>query len=170
VTPRAPFAFGASSALKGIYVIRYLMFSGGTAIAGAMIDRLAFGAERGAFGLLAGLLVGLVVFRSQLKALWWPRIVLSQDALYLVQRKQAVTLPWSSIASVAHDGPRVVLQLKAPMKSPDGAAVDQIQLEAKKFASGAQGLADALRKPLDSAEERAKLPPDPAVRKTLQIG
>jgi hypothetical protein len=166
----ARWTYGASSALRGIYLLRYLLFSGGLSIAGAMVHRAALKSERPVLGLAVGLLIGLFLFRSQLRPLSWPRLVLSQNALYLVQRQRAVTLPWASISKVAVEGTRVSVQLKAPMTSPSGEVADQIQLESRMFAAGAAMLGAALSAAVENPSERGRLPDDGKVRQLLKLG
>ncbi len=161
--------YGVTSAFKGIYVIRYFLFAGGLSIGAGMLERWIFGTVPPVAGLLAGFFVGLLAFRGQLQPLRWPSLYLSRENLYLVQRKQAVTLPWNAIQSVAAAGPLVVLELKQPMTAPTGGVADQIQLEAKKRGTGAEPLASALRAPLSDPASRAALPPDAFIREKLAL-
>lgn len=164
-----PARYGVSSTLRGIYLIRYLLFSGGLASALGMLQRAALGAQPPVAGLLIGFFVGLLVFRGQLRPLRWPTLVLSQDAVYLVQRRQAVTLPWKSIRAVAADGPRVTLHLREALRSPTGETTEAIQLEARKFGVSPEKLLGALGGLLSDPLARLKLPPDQKVRASLQI-
>ncbi len=167
MTPR--WIYGYSSTLRSIYVLRYLLFAGGTAVLGGVLERLVTGWERSGLGLLAGLALGLVVFRRQLRPLRAPQLALSQDAVYLVQRKQAVTLPWHTIKAISLAGDRVVLELSQALRAPTGELADQIQLEPKSFGSAPAKLREALAAALADEAQRKQLPPDSRVRTLLSI-
>src|SRR5438046_3031184 len=114
-----PWRVSFSSTLKGIYVMRYFLFSGGTAIAGALVQR-ASGEPRPLAGLAVGLAAGLFLFRGQLRPLSYPSLALGRESLFLVQKKQAVILPWNQISEVKQSPQQVSLVLAEPMKAPDG--------------------------------------------------
>jgi hypothetical protein len=168
-TAPAPWRFAFSGTLKSIYVIRWLLFSGGTAIAFAMVERLAFESERPLLGLGLGFLVGLGVFRGQLRPLRWPSLSLSQDALYLVQGKQVTTLPWSSIRAVVAEGHLVTLQLAQPLTAPSGEVIDQVKLDAKKLGTSVPLLTDALAPVVADRAARSALPTDGKLRALLRL-
>jgi hypothetical protein len=162
-----PAQIGVSSTFKGIYVIRYLLFAGGTAVAFAIIKRTLFSPTTLWPALLLGLAAGLIAFRPQLKPLFWPRLVLSRDALYLVKRKQAVTLPWQAIRAVRAEPPRLAIELHAPMTAPGGQTVERIDLEARQLGGTAEELAKTLAPLIEGS--RGQLPPDAEVRAQLQL-
>ncbi|MGQ0507895.1 MAG: hypothetical protein ACT4TC_21545 [Myxococcaceae bacterium] len=161
--------YSYSSTLRSIYVLRFLLFSGGAAVAGGVIQRLATQSDRVGWGLLLGLIAGMVLFRGQLAQVRAPSLALSREALYLVQRKQAVTLPWNTVSGVSIDGPRVVVQLSKTLETPGGAPADQIQLEAKRFGAAPTTLHNALSTALLGEEARRTLPADDRVRSLLSI-
>ncbi|MFZ5468412.1 MAG: hypothetical protein ACOZIN_03150 [Myxococcota bacterium] len=161
--------YGFSATLKGIYLIRYLLFSGGAAIAAAMVERLLFPGHAPVAGWVLGLGVGLFVFRGQLFPLSWPTLLLSRDHLYLVRKRQAMALPWKSVRAVRHDDARVTLELGEPMRAPDGQLADQISLEAKKLGTPAGDLVLELERLLTDPKALATLPEDVRVRRDLGL-
>jgi hypothetical protein len=164
--PSAPWRFQFSSTLKSIYVIRYLLFSGGAAIAVAMVQRLASGSERTGLGLLAGLAVGLVLFRSQLRPLSLPVLALGQEHLFFVRKGKAIALPWPAIRAVTERGKHVAVQLAATATRPDGTAGDAFELRGSDFGLTAPQLAQLLqgyREPL----ARSPLPTDAELRQAM---
>lgn len=144
-----PWRFSISSTLRGIYVIRYFLFAGGLAIAGALIQRAAVGEAPPVLGLLLGFGAGLLLFRGQLRPLSWPTLVLSQQAIYLLQRKGPPTvLPWASVEEISHGEGKVYLRVRG---SP-------LELEARKYGTSADALGRALRQLADDPQLRLSLP------------
>jgi hypothetical protein len=165
----SPWRFSLSSTVRGIYFIRYLLFSGGAAIAAALIERSLIQQERAVAGLLIGFALGLLAFRGQLRPLRWPALAMSQQAIYLVRRHRAWILPWSSIQAVAEEGRWVTLRLSAPVRSPEGSLVGQIQLDPKKFGVAHESLMEAVRGFWKSELARAGLPSDHQLREVLRL-
>jgi hypothetical protein len=158
--------FAVSSTLRGIYAIRYLLFSGGMAILGALIQRAFSGAERTAFGLLVGLAVGLVVFRGQLRPLRWPTLLLSQEAIYLIRGKTAAIIPWASVEEIAVSEGAVVLRVLPASKS---APVEQIRLKARQYGTSADALEKTLRPLAAGRQLRSALPTEEQLRRAGAI-
>jgi hypothetical protein len=165
--PTMPWKFGISSTLKGIYVIRYLLFSGGSAIAGSMVQRIVGSKDVPVIGIVVGLIVGLLAFRGQLRPLSWPKLMLSQTTLRLIQRKRVVELPWEAISGVGQVADRIAVSLKAPMTAPNGDVVEQIQLEPLKFGASPGVLGQALEQLSQSEALRSRLPSDEQVKSAL---
>jgi hypothetical protein len=165
--PRWHYAY--SGTLRSIYVMRYLLFSGGVAVLFGVLERQLTGWDRSGLGLLVGLALGLVLFRGQLRPLRAPQLALSQDAVYLVERKQAVTLPWHTVRAISVSGHRVILELTQPLRAPTGELADQIQLEPRTFGSAPAALKDALTRALNDEAQRRLLPSDQRVRSLLSI-
>lgn len=163
-----PWRYGFSPTLKAIYVIRYLLFSGGVAVAAAMVQRAAFGAQPPTLGLLIGLAVGLVLFRSQLRPLGYPALLLSRDALYVVRRKAFVTLPWTAIRSVAQEGEEVALSLDPPLPLPEGSTA-RFALRPAQLSVPAPRLSAELRAVVEDPRARAQLPDDAALRQRANL-
>ncbi len=158
-----PAQFGFSGTLKGIYVIRYLLFSLGTAVAGALIQR-AFKWERAPIlGLGLGLAAGLVLFRAQLRPLSWPSLILSESALYFRERGSGVrTVPWPSVRGIEErDG---VIQIVGEEGSRD-----PISLEPRKLGTSKERLREALDTLVKDPSARAGLPADKRVRTFLGL-
>ncbi len=149
--------------------MRYLLFSGGLAIAGALVERAALGTEEAALGFTIGFAAGLAVFRTQLRALWWPTLAVSRDAVYLIRRKQASIIPWQSIAEVLGEGRLVTLRLASPLASSDGSPVEQIQLEARKLGTAHAVLLQTLQRYAQGRSARMVLPDDARVRRTFAV-
>ncbi len=164
-----PWHFAFSSTLKAIYLIRFLLFSGGVAIAFAIGQRIAFGNERALTGLAIGLLLGLVLFRGQLRSLRWPTLTLSQEAIYLAQGKRVLRLPWTNVRKVAATADSATLELWASAVDPDGSSLDQVVLEARKLGTTADVLATSLQSNMESVELRARLPTDARVTTLLKL-
>jgi len=158
--------FAVSSTLRGIYAIRYLLFSGGMAILGALIQRALSGAERSAAGLLVGLAVGLVVFRGQLRPLRWPTLLLTQEAIYLVRRKRAAIIPWASVDEIAASEGAVVLRVLRASESPP---VERIYLEARQYGTAAAELQKRLRQLAADKQLRSALPTEDQLRRAGAI-
>jgi hypothetical protein len=163
MTPSVPWRYGISSTLKGVYVLRYLLFSGGAAIAGALLERATAPSHRPWVGFLVGFLTGLIIFRGQLRALRWPRLYLARDSLYLVQARRVVALPWKALHAVSPTSGRLTLSLKEPLLAPDGHPAEAIQLEASKLGVAAADLERALRGYVEDATARGRLPEDAQV-------
>ena len=132
-SPFTPWRLQFSSTLKSIYVLRYLLFSGGVAIAAALLQRALLGPQRPGLGLLVGLAVGLVVFRGQLRPFSLPVLALGQEHLFFVRKGAAVLVPWSAIRSVTEQGKAVVVQLAGPGPRPDGTVGESFQLGSRDF-------------------------------------
>jgi hypothetical protein len=161
--------FSVSSTVRGIYVLRYFLFAGGLAIAGALVERTALGGDRSLAGFATGLAAGLLIFRAQLRALRWPTLAISQDAVYLIRRKTATVISWDSIAEIVDEGPFVTLQLRTPLSSPDGEAVQQIRLETRKFGTSHVALLEDLRRYARAPAARTDLPDDARLRRLLAM-
>ena len=159
--------FAVSSTLRGIYAIRYLLFSGGMAILGALIQRALSGAERTGVGLLVGLAVGLVVFRGQLQPLRWPALLLTQEAIFLVGRRTVAIIPWASVAEIGTSPGAVVLGLRRAAESAP--VVERFRLEARKYGTGADALEKMLRQLTADGQLRSSLPTEEQLRRTRAI-
>src|SRR5262249_18716218 len=121
--------FGLSSTVRGIYAIRYLLFSGSSAIAFAMLERVLTRSQHVGAGLFVWLMVCLLIFRGQMRRLFLPRLLLGQAALYLVRRRQVSAIPWSALKEIRSDGAQISLVLLAPMMSPKGYPTDEVRLQ-----------------------------------------
>jgi hypothetical protein len=164
---RLQWRFETSGTLRGIYVIRYLLFSGGCAILGALVERTATGTDRSVAGLLIGLALGMVLFRGQLRALRWPALVLSQDALYLLRKGKAVAVvPWTAIGEVERRDGLVSLRL---VGSEEGGFREALKLEPRQHGIGAESLQKTLRMLADNRELRSRLPSDEQLRRSAAI-
>jgi hypothetical protein len=150
-----PWRFQFSGTLKAIYVMRYLMFSGGAAIALAVAQR-AYNGHVG-IGLALGLLVGLFLFRGQLRPFRVPAMGLGRDQLHFVHRKQDRPVEWTKVTSVsAHDRyVAVVLEGGGSM-----------EILARDYGLSAQALATLLQGFLQPVR-RNLLPSDAEVRRVL---
>jgi hypothetical protein len=164
----APWRFQFSSTLKSIYLIRYLLFSGGAAIGVAMVQRLALHSERLGLGLLLGLAVGLVLFRGQLRPFSLPVLALGQDHLFFARKGSAVTVPWRAIQRVAEQDKVVSIQLDAPATLPDGKSGTSFELRGGDFGLGTRQLAQLLQE-FQQPDRRATLPADAEVRQRLGL-
>jgi len=168
--PRSPpWRFSASSTVRGIYVLRYFLFSGGLAIAGALLERAALGTDRALVGFVIGFAAGLIVFRGQVRALWWPTLAVSREAVYLIRRKRATIIPWDSIAGVLDDGRFIALQLQSRLALPDGSPVEQVKLETRKLGTSHAALLNALQLYAKGRASRMDLPDDAHLRQLLAI-
>ncbi|HME90992.1 MAG TPA: hypothetical protein VKE49_06185 [Myxococcaceae bacterium] len=167
--PSPPWRFSASSTVRGIYVLRYLLFSGGLAIAGALVERSALGVDRPLAGFAIGFAAGLVIFRGQLRALWWPTVAASRESVYLIRRNRATIIPWDSIAGVLEDSGFVALQLRSPLALPDGSPVERVRLEARKMGTSHRALLDAMQLYAQGRASRIDLPDDAQVRQLLAM-
>lgn len=146
--------FGASSTLRGIYVIRYFLFAGGLAILGALIQRSASGEGHSVLGLLLGLAAGLFVFRGQLSALRWPELLLTQEGVYLVNRKKPAGLPWEAIDEVAHRNGTIAIRMRGSPTNPPA----EIELQARQYGTSSEVLAKAISQLAAEPQLRSVLP------------
>lgn len=158
--------FAVSSTLRGIYAIRYLLFSGGMAILGALIQRALSGAERSGVGLLLGWAVGLVVFRGQLRPLQWPTLLLTQEAIWLIRRKAAAIIPWGSVEEIVASEGAVILRVRRGSESPPG---ERIRLEARQYGTAADALEKTLRQLSANRQLRSALPTEEQLRRARAI-
>jgi hypothetical protein len=159
--------FAVSSTLRGIYVIRYFLFSGGSAILGALIERSATGGDRPIAGLLIGFAVGLLIFLGQLRPLSWPSLAVSQEAVYLIRKGRASVIPWSAIDQIEAEDRFVSLRLVP--RALEGESTDAIRLEPRKFGMGSAALQETLRMLANNRELRSRLPSDEQLRRALAI-
>lgn len=143
-------------------VIRYNVLVGASALAGALALRIAHKPEW--IGALLGLLAGALAFRDQLRPLSWPRLYLSQKALYLVQKRRAVGIPWEVVARVGDALGLVEVALKGPVRTPDGNVIEAVRLDAQKLGTTTPALIEALRSAL---ADPTPLPADAEVRERL---
>jgi hypothetical protein len=163
-----PWRFQFSSTLKSIYLIRYLLFSGGAAIGLAMIQRLALHSERLGLGLLLGFALGLVLFRGQLRPFSLPVLALGQEHLFFVRKGSAIIIPWRAIQRVTEQDKVVAVQLDAPATLPDGKSGTAFELKGGDFGLNARQLAQLLQEHQQPAH-RATLPTDAEVRQQLRL-
>ena len=159
--------FAVSSTLRGIYVIRYFLFSGGCAILGALIERAAVGADRSLAGLLIGLGGGLVIFRGQLRPLFWPSLALGQESLYLIRRGRAAVVQWASIDQIAAEKKVVCLRLIGSTTKPESAQT--IRLDPRKLGTSFDSLLKQLVALAADPQRRLQLPTDEQLRRALAI-
>lgn len=153
-----------SSTLKSIYVLRYLLFSGGLAIAGAMLERLFTRSDRAGLGLLLGLAAGLFAFRSQLRPFSLPQLVMGREHLWFIRRGRDVAIPWQLIARIEHDSRNVTLSLSRAQPLLDGATGSRLVLRGLDYGTTAPMLGDLLRRAADPDERRA-FPSDDEIRR-----
>jgi len=158
--------FAVSSTLRGIYAIRYLLFSGGMAILGALIERALSGTERSAAGLLVGLGVGLLVFRGQLRPFRWPTLLLTQEAICLVGRKSAAIIPWASVEEIAASEGAVVLGV---LRASESRPIERIRLVARQYGTAADTLVKTLRRLAADRQLRSALPTEEQLRRAGAI-
>jgi hypothetical protein len=164
---RLQWRFDTSGTLRGIYVIRYFLFSGGGAILGALIERAATGSDRSVAGLLIGFALGMVLFRGQLRALGWPSLVLSQEKLYLVAKGKAVAvIRWSSIGEIERQHGVVCLRL---IEAVGGGSSKALRLEPRQHGVGAESLEKTLRMLAGDPALRSRLPSDEQLRRASAI-
>ncbi|MBI3183881.1 MAG: hypothetical protein HYZ28_17225 [Myxococcales bacterium] len=159
--------YGLSTTYRGIYLLRYLLFSSGLAVGFALLERQVLGSRPPLGGLAVGLLAGLVLFRGQLRPLRWPRVLLSRETLYVVHRRQTVALPWPALREVAQVGELVAIRLAQPIAAPSGEPAEEIRLEARKLGAAPDRLATALERLRTDSAARGGLPEDVAVRAVL---
>jgi hypothetical protein len=166
MTATLPLRIELSNTYRGIFVMRYLLFSGGLAIAGGVLERLARGPGHSLLGLLLGLVVGLFLFRGQLRPLRYPRLALSQDALYVLKSGSPVGVPWRDIGSIQASGDKVLLELT---KTPPGLAEPRLQLVARELGSQPDNLASRLSRFHRDEAFRANLSDDKRTRAVLGL-
>jgi hypothetical protein len=150
-----PWRFHFSSTLKAIYVMRYAMFSGGAAIALAVAQR-AYDGHVG-IGLCAGLLVGLFLFRGQLRPFRVPAMGLGRERIHFVRKKRDEPLEWSRVTSISPHDHYVALMLEGG---------GSMEILARDYGLSAQALATLLQGFLQPAR-RGQLPPDAEVMRVL---
>lgn|GEM_PF-3494171 len=160
--------YSHSSTLRSIYVLRYLLFAGGLAVAGALVQRSLVSTQKPTLGLLAGLGVGMVVFIGQLRHAFAPGLALSRDALYWVKRRRISRLPWKSVREVSRDGNRILLRLSEPVAWGSAQAAPEIRLNARRLGSTPARLHSNLRGLAAEAGLREKLPSDSEVRSRIE--
>ena len=153
----APWRFQFSSTLKAIYVMRYAMFSGGAAIALALAQR-AYDGHVG-IGLALGLLVGLFLFRGQLRPFRVPAMGLGRERIHLVYRGQERTVEWALVSSISPHDRYVALVLEGG---------GSMELLARDYGLSAQALATLLQGFLQPSR-RDQLPPDAEVQRALGV-
>jgi hypothetical protein len=153
--------------MRGIYVMRFLLFSGGLGIALAMVERGLAHSDRPIAGFLAGTLAGMVVFRGQLRAARGPALLLSRRAVYFVQRRRAVIVPWQAIQGAPVEHGLVMLRLRETMAGPDGGPTEAIALNARRLGAATSELASALDALAKEEASRERLPPDEQVQALL---
>jgi hypothetical protein len=159
--------FGLSSTVRGIYAIRYLLFSGGSAIAFAMLERVLTRSQHAGAGLFIGFMSGLFIFRSQMRRVFSPRLLLGQTALYLARRRRVSAIPWSALKEIRTEGTQISLALSVPMLSPQGFPTEEVRLQPRIFGTTLQELQRSLSFFLDPLN-RQKLPDDAHVRDRLR--
>lgn len=152
-----PWRFQFSGTLKAIYVMRYAMFSGGAAIALALAQRAYDG--RVGIGLVFGLLVGLFLFRGQLRPFRVPAMGLGQERLHFVHRGQERTLEWTRVTSISPHDRYVALMLEGG---------GSMELLARDYGLSAQALATLLQGFLQPVR-RGLLPADAEVQRALGV-
>ncbi|HYV48418.1 MAG TPA: hypothetical protein VFA20_26340 [Myxococcaceae bacterium] len=152
-----PWRFQFSGTLKGIYVMRYLMFSGGAGIALAVAQRAYDG--RVGIGLAFGLLVGLFLFRGQLRPFRVPAMGLGREQLHFVLKKQDKALEWAKVTSVSAHDRYVALVLEGG---------GSMEILARDYGLSSQALATLLQGFLQPVR-RNLLPPDAEVRRALGV-
>jgi hypothetical protein len=152
-----PWRFQLSGTLKAIYVMRYAMFSGGAAIAFALAQRAYDG--RVGIGLLLGLLVGLFLFRGQLRPFRVPAMGLGRERIHFVHRKQERTLEWAKVMSVSPHDRYVALMLEGG---------GSMEILARDYGLSAPALATLLEGFLQPVR-RSLLPADPEVQRALGV-
>lgn len=147
-----------SGTLRGIYLIRYLLFSGGAAIALALIERWANGGQRPWHGLILGFGLGLVLFRSQVSRARAPVLFLSRSALSLVGKGKAVHIPWGLVEQCSVAKARLKLRLSAPIFKQAGSSATTLCLDPRDFGTSSQLLTEELTALATDPSQRAKLP------------
>jgi len=158
--PRRRSRYGVSSTFRGIYVMRWLLFSGAAAIGLGWLE-LQWNRGQGAgTGLGIGLACGLVLFRGQLAPLRWPVLVLRRDRLHLLHRRKDVSFPWQAVARAFATGSQLTLEFRQPLLGPDGEPTAAIQLDARRFGVDAPTWAEELTELAANASARQALPPE----------
>ncbi|HEY8206116.1 MAG TPA: hypothetical protein VIG99_01455 [Myxococcaceae bacterium] len=152
-----PWRFQFSGTLKAIYVMRYAMFSGGAAIALAVAQR-AYDGHVG-IGLIFGLLVGLFLFRGQLRPFRVPAMGLGRERIHFVHRKQDKALEWTRVTSISPHDRYVALVLEGG---------GSMELLARDYGLSAQALATLLEGYLQPVR-RNLLPLDAEVVRALGV-
>ena len=152
-----PWRFQFSGTLKAIYVMRYAMFSGGAAIALALAQR-AYDGHVG-IGLAFGFLVGLFLFRGQLRPFRVPAMGLGRDRIHFVHRGQDKALEWTRVTSISPHDRYVALVLEGG---------GSMELLARDYGLSAQALATLLQGFLQPVR-RNLLPADAQVVRALGV-
>jgi len=154
-----PWRIEVSNTYRGIYVMRYLLFSGGMAIAAALLERSIVGPRLPGIGLLVGLALGFVLFRSQLRPLRFPRLAMSRETLYVLRRDQTFSVPWKELRGVTpRDGN---VELECPGET--------VTLVAKELGSKAENLANRLSRLQRDELFRSALPDEVRARAMLGL-
>jgi hypothetical protein len=152
-----PWRLQFSGTLKAIYVMRYAMFSGGAAIALGMAQR-AYDGHVG-IGLALGFLVGLFLFRGQLRPFRVPAIGLGKERIHFVHRGKEKLVEWANVKSITPHDRWVALMLETG---------DSVELLARDYGLSAQALATLLQGFLQPVR-RSALPADAEVQRTLGV-
>lgn len=160
--------FSHSSTLRSIYVLRYFLFAGGSGVAGALFQRWAANVERPVLGLVGGLALGLVLFWGQIRNAFAPRLALSQGALYLVQSRRSLRLPWDQVREVVRQGDRIALRLAVPTAWNQRTSVSEIQLVPRRLGVGATELFESLEGLMLNPSSRQRLPTDEDLRARVE--
>jgi len=160
--------FSHSGTLRSIYVLRYFLFAGGAAVAGALLQLRATKVERPVLGLLVGLAVGLVLFLGQIRNAFAPRLALSQGALYLVKHRHSARLPWEHVREVVREGNRVVLRLSVPTSWNGRDPGSEIHLLPRQLGTGAEELFESLQGFALEPSSRQMLPTDEDLRARIE--
>lgn len=148
-----------SGTLRGIYLIRYLLFSGGAAIALALVERWAVVGQRPWHGLVVGFGLGLVLFRSQVSRARAPTLLLSRSALSLVGKGKSVHIPWGLVEQCSVAKARLNLKLSAPLSKQSGSSTT-LSLDPRDFGTSSQLLTEELAALAADPAQRARLPSD----------
>jgi hypothetical protein len=162
-----PWRFAISSTRRGMYLLRYLLFTGGLAVGLGVFERLLV-PERSGFGLLIGLALGLFVFRGQLRALSWPRLLLSQEHLFLLHKRRATVIPWAAVRDARAVDGQVVLRLATSPQETEARVAESIELDAGQLGTSTAALHEVLGKLVAQPSLRGRLPPDATIRQRLQ--
>jgi hypothetical protein len=153
-----------SSTLKGIYFLRYLLFSTGLAAGVAVVVRLLSPEEpRPWTSLGTGFALGLVLFRGQLRPLRFPRLALSQDTLYVLRRGKPLEIRWTQVREVKATGDSVEVAYDP------GQAPNTLRLKARELGMRPEVLAGSLGAVARDATVRGRLPEERWARASLGI-
>ncbi|HLL52870.1 MAG TPA: hypothetical protein VK447_04940 [Myxococcaceae bacterium] len=166
--PRPPWRLRFPPTLKGIYLLRYLLFSGGVAVGAGVLQRAVTGMGRPVAGLVLGLAAGLVLFRGQLRPFSLPELALGQEHLHFVRGRSAIAVPWALVREVEARGRNVEVRLGAAARGPDGTSASAFTLRALDCGLSAVKLAEllsALREP----SARKALPTETQLREALRL-